>query len=133
MKRIYLFVIVAVSLLHSACDMNNPTKNFEGVWEPNIGEKVEAPDLFVITSDSIKAIEKETGLEHYQSHYKFVKDSIIELERTWLGHSDSEWYVSEQYMYFEENNNLIIKYFEPVSPISQIFPNYAILRMKRHH
>ena len=46
----------------AACNTNEPIKKYVGVWEP---VRYEDCDIFVITSDSIKAVQNETGLEHY--------------------------------------------------------------------
>ena len=132
MKKILLFAIPVLFL--AACQTNYPTKAFEGLWEP-IG--YEDCDIFVISSDSIKAIQSNTKQEHYQCHYKVLRDSIVELERTWmwkladgvvLKPSDV---TSEAYMYIDKEQHLIIKYFLPESELSQNYPNYTHLKLKR--
>ena len=134
MKKIIFFAIM--SLLLVACNKNEPQKVHIGVWEP-VDSGV---DLFVITADSIKAIQIDTKAEHYQCHYRIINDSVAELERSWLKEylnlppSDfhPEQYLHEEVkMYFDKEGYLIINPFWG-GVLEQIYPNYAILKLKRH-
>ena len=135
-----LFIFATISVILSACNKNEPTKAFEGVWEPFLCEECVIPDLFVITSDSIKAIQCDTKEEHYQCHYKVLRDSIVELERCWIieelesmqrPYNPSD-YISEEYMYVDNEGFLIIRKFWMGNEISQIYPNYTQLKLRRY-
>ena len=136
MRKSVLFAILAV--LFAACNTNEPAKAFIGTWEP-VG--YETYDTFVITSDSIKAIKCDTKEEHYQAHYKVLRDSVIELERCWLerqyknaGPSDwnpEEYFFTEAKMYIDGEGCLVIEPFDYGSLLVEIKPNYAILKLKK--
>ena len=137
--KFFLFAMVAV--FFAACNSNEPTRKFVGTWDP---VPYEGYDLFVITADSIKAIDCDTKEEHYQCHYKMLRDNVAKLERCWLieesknhDSSDSDWqpeqyFYAEVKMYIDKNGYLIIKPFNPGSVLSQTSPNYAELKLKRH-
>ena len=138
MKKILLF---AMLFLLAACNSNEPNKAFIGKWEP---VRYEEYDVFVITSDSIKAINCDTKEEHYQCHYKILHDSIAELERCWLeklaegrdttiqkDYHPELYFVEEVEMYIDDQGYLIIRPFTPDSPIDNGCPNYAWLTLKK--
>ena len=137
MKKLFLFTIVA--MLFAACT-SEPTRKFIGVWEPVGYEKY---DRFVISSDTIKAVQCETGLEHLQTHYKILRDSVVELERCWLEekakgwdttHSDfhpEEFFFEEVEMYIDKDGFLNIKPFGFYGPLEQASPLYPWLKLRR--
>ena len=137
MKKILLF---AMLFLLAACNSNEPNKAFIGKWDP-VG--YEGVDVFVITSDSIKAIQCDTKEEHYQCHYKILHDSIAELERCWLkettqginsSQSDlnpEQFYIAEVQMYLDKEGYLVIHPFDIVGELSQIVPNYTFLKLRK--
>ena len=134
MKRINLFLIAAVTLLLAACNTNEPTKAYEGVWEPVLFDGIEVPDLFIISSDSIKAYSIQLKEEYYQCHYKVVGKDIVELERCWAkqnNYPESLW-KAEVSMYIDEQDQLVIKDFDPSIELHQNYPNYANLKLRRH-
>lgn len=135
MKKIFI-LLTLIAAIFAACNSNEPEKKFVGTWDP-VGSDC---DVFVITSDSIKAIQNETGLEHYQAHYKMLRDSVAELERCWLGENHSgldfhpeDYFVAEVKMYIDKDGYLIIQPFDTGSPLSQQYPNYAWLKLKKHN
>lgn len=137
MKKILLF---AMLFLLAACNSNEPNKAFIGKWEP-VG--YEEYDVFVITSDSIKAINCDTKEEHYQCHYKILHDSIAELERCWLeklaedkdttqsDFNPEQFYIAEVQMYLDKEGYLVIHPFDIVGELSQIVPNYTFLKLRK--
>ena len=137
-SRIILCVVVLA--FFAECKINEPKKAFAGVWSP---VRYETVDKFVITSDSIKAIHCEDGQEHYQTYYKVLRDSVVLLERCWLEarwqgydstHLDwhpEEYFFTEAQMYIDKNGYLIIRPFDIESPLSQVSPNYADLKLKK--
>ncbi len=138
MKTCKLFLFAVMALVLASCESNNsPTKKFVGTWEP---VKFEDCDLFVITSDSIKAIKLDTQEEHYQCHYKMLTDSTAELERTWLKSYDTsdirdfhpEQFIYEDVkMYIDKDGYLIIDPFWG-GVLENIYPNYASLKLRKH-
>ena len=126
MKKYLLFAIMAVVL--GACNNNAPTSKYVGIWEPATNLVY---DKFIISADSIKAVQSGTGLEHFQAHYKILRDGVAELERCWLedmakNHdlSQGDWN-PEQY-FFDEVQMYIPDY------LSQKVPNYSRLKLKRY-
>jgi len=130
MKKYQLLSLVILAFMFAACSTNEPENAFTGVWEYILpgGEKSTC-DLFVITSDSIKAIDCQTQEEHYHAHYTFLRDSVIELERCWLK-GVSPLYNAEAQMYFDEDKYLIISPFD--FDIAQTARNYSKLKLKKH-
>ena len=138
MKKLCILAVTAVLLV--ACETNHPSKAFIGTWEP-VG--YEEYDIFIITSDSIKAIQCDTKKEHYQSHYKILRDSVAELERCWLkettqginsSQSDlnsEQFYIAEVQMYLDKEGYLVIHPFDIVGELSQIVPNYTFLKLRK--
>lgn len=76
MKKFLFFALMAGLLC--SCNNNEPTSKFVGVWEPATNLVY---DKFIISADSIKAVQSGTGLEHFQAHYKILRDGVAELER----------------------------------------------------
>ena len=135
MKKCILFAFLAMWL--AACNVSEPNKAFVGIWEP--GETY--VDLFVISSDSIKAIHCNDGRESFQSHYKMVADSIAKLERCWLkimqeqNHEfefEDSQLTENVYMYFDEEGYLIIPNYDCTATLNHASPNYSNLKLKRH-
>ena len=134
MKKLFLFTVAA--MIFAACTTSEPTRKFIGVWEP-VG--YENCDRFVISSDTIKAVQCETGLQHYQCHYKILRDSVVELERCWMkdiagddfDYQASPDYVSEEYMYIDQQGYLIIRCFMLYGELCELYPNYSHLKLKR--
>ena len=121
--KFFLFSVLA--LLFAACNNNEPSNAFVGTWETVVPEGEKIYDIFVITSDSIKAI----NAEQYHAHYKILRDSVIELERCWMP-KDYEKYISEAQMYFDESGYLIIQPFDLT--IAQNYPTYVSLKLTKH-
>ena len=127
-----------------ACSNNEPKRAFEGTWEP-VG--YEECDVFVVTTDSIKAVSCDTHEDHYQCYYHMVRDSVAQLERTWLieaqRRSDSlqgDWdvrrhFYAEVQMYLDKEGYLIIHPYDYHSEwdLSQVvyYPDYRKLKLKR--
>jgi len=124
MKKVYLCLVIAVLGL-AACGTNEPIKVFEGVWDPVGYEEV---DQFFITSDSIKAININTGKTHHQCYYKVLRDSVAELKRSWW---EPETAVEVQ-MYINKEGILFINPFGTEGELAEIYPNYTILRLRKH-
>ena len=120
-----LFIIGLMGILLIACNTVEPTKKYVGVWEP-VG--YEDCDMFVITPDSIKAVQNETRIEHYQTHYEILNDSVARLERS---RSGSSVVFEEVAMYIDKEGYLIIRPFTTGSPLSEEYPNYAWLKLKK--
>ena len=120
-----LFLLSLMAIMLAACNTNEPTKKYVGVWEP---VRYEDCDIFVITSDSIKAVQNETGLEHYQTHYEVLNDSVARLERSRTGASVV---FEEVAMYIDKEGYLIIRPFTTGSPLSLEYPNYAWLKLRK--
>ncbi len=140
-SKFFLFAIVALVLV--ACNNNEPAQSFEGTYKI-LNESSQSTSIAVITADSIKLFlesrEKYQYNLRYQSHYTVNGDSTIELERCWLKITaentpdfwyNEEEYITTEYMYFDKDGNLIIKYFDRATMLAQIFPNYAILKLQR--
>ena len=138
MKNYLNFMLMAViATILVSCGSNSPEQNksFVGTWEPVLYEGFEIPDLFIITSDSIKAIRCKTQEEHYQCHYQILREGVIELERCWFKQYNANAvnepdYIVESEMYFDKNGYLIINPF--TSEITQRYPNYFNLKLRRH-
>ena len=135
MRKSIVFALIAVIFI--ACNGNDPTIKYVGAWEV-----VEGEDTFIITKDSIKAIQNGTGLEHYQSHYTIIRNGVAELERCWMeeeakNHEPSEYWHPELYffdevqIYFDKDGFLIIDPFDIPDYLSNKFPNYSRLILKR--
>ena len=140
-SKFFLFAIVALALV--ACNNNEPAQSFEGTYKI-LNESSQSTSIAVITADSIKLFlesrEKYQYNLRYQSHYTVNGDSTIELERCWMRNwreddSDLSYegkdYITTEYMYFDKDGYLIIKYFDSATMLAQIFPNYAILKLQR--
>lgn len=140
-SKFFLFAVVALVLV--ACNNNEPAQSFEGTYKI-LNESSQSTSIAVITADSIKLFlesrEKYQYNLRYQSHYTVNGDSTIELERCWLKITaentpdfwyNEEEYITTEYMYFDKDGNLIIKYFDRATMLAQIFPNYAILKLQR--
>ncbi len=140
-SKFFLFAIVALVLV--ACNNNEPAQSFEGTYKV-MNSRSESSDIAVITADSIKlfleSADKYKYNLRYQSHYTVNGDSTVELERCWMRNwreddSDLSYegkgYITTEYMYFDKDGNLIIKYFDRATMLAQIFPNYAILKLQR--
>ena len=140
-SKFFLFAVVALVLV--ACNNNEPAQSFEGTYKI-LNEGSQSTSIAVITADSIKLFlesrEKYQYNLRYQSHYTVNGDSTIELERCWMKNwreddSDLSYegkgYITTEYMYFDKDGNLIIKYFDRATMLAQIFPNYAILKLQR--
>ena len=126
--KLFLLSVFTIALM--ACERNNPSQAFVGTWEP-VG--YEECDIFVITSDSIKAITCDTKEEHLQSHYTMLNDSIAKLERTWLMSPDisSDLFYAEVPMYIDNEGYLIIKNFHIVGELFHVYPNYTHLKLRK--
>ena len=134
-------LFAAVVAMCVACNSNEPEKAFVGVWSPC---GYEMYDKFVITSDSIKAIGCEDSQEHYQAHYKMLRDSVALLERCWMevkwqgfDSSNSDWHPEEYFfaevkMYIDKDGYLIIRPFDLEDYLSQKYPNYSELKLRRY-
>ena len=120
-----LFLLSLMAIMLAACNTNEPTKKYVGVWEP---VRYEDCDIFVITSDSIKAVQNETRLEHYQTHYEVLNDSVARLERSRTGASVV---FEEVAMYIDKEGYLIIRPFTTGNPLSLEYPNYAWLKLRK--
>ena len=140
-SKFFLFAIVALVLV--ACNNNEPAQSFEGTYKI-LNEGSQSTSIAVITADSIKLFLESDGKYkynlRYQSHYTVNGDSTVELERCWLKITaentpdfwyNEEEYITTEYMYFDKDGNLIIKYFDRATMLAQIFPNYAILKLQR--
>lgn len=140
-SKFFLFAVVALVLV--ACNNNEPAQSFEGTYKI-LNESSQSTSIAVITADSIKLFlesrEKYQYNLRYQSHYTVNGDSTIELERCWMRNwreddSDLSYegkdYITTEYMYFDKDGYLIIKYFDSATMLAQIFPNYAILKLQR--
>ena len=137
----YLFLaILAVILV--GCDANIPTKKYVGTWEP-VG--YEGCDVFVITTDSIKAIQCTSKEEHYQSHYKMLRKDVAELERCWLENHDysgsdfnpEQFFFAEVKMYIDKEGHLIIKPFDYLGGEYDMsngvrYPDYGTLKLRKY-
>ena len=141
-SKFFLFAIVALVLV--ACNNNEPASSFEGTYKIMNNGDLRPTSIAVITADSIKLFLESDGKYkynlRYQSHYTVNGDSTIELERCWMRNwreddSDLSYegkgYITTEYMYFDKDGNLIIKYFDRATMLAQIFPNYAILKLQR--
>ena len=129
-----LFIYAAIAVILSSCNLNEPTKAFEGVWEPVLIEGVEVPDLFIISSDSIKAYNFQLEREYYQCNYKVIKRNLIELERCWAENSGrpESFLKAKVPMYIDKQGHLIIEDFDPSIELQQNYPNYANLKLQKH-
>ena len=137
MKKYILFLAFIVGVM--SCNTHGPGnyKSYVGTWEPILGENLEIPDIFVITSDSIKAINCKTKKVHYQCHYKILRSGVVELERCWLTQENMDafkesYYVVESEMYIDPQGYLIISPFDNIAPACQVYPNYANLKLRKH-
>lgn len=128
------FILATIAVILSACNLNEPTKAFEGVWEPVLIEGVEVPDLFIISSDSIKVYNFQLEREYYQCHYKVIRRNLIELERCWAENSGrpESFLKAKVPMYIDKQGYLIIEDFDPSIQLQQNYPNYANLKLQRH-
>jgi len=134
MKTLKLLILAVVAMILAACNTNEPTKAFEGTWVPVVFEDVNIPDVFIITSDSIKGILYKEKIEYYFCHYKVVRKGVVELERCWAkqrNFPETFWFAKVP-MYIDEQGYLIIEDFDPSIELEQIYPNYANLKLKKY-
>ena len=140
MKVSRSILFAACILSFAACNSDySGSKEFIGVWHP-VG--YEDCDTFVITSDSIKAIQCVTGKERYQSHYKMRNRRQAELKRCWLEEMlkdadalesrDIETEIfAEVTMYINQDGYLIITPFDVTGELVQTYPNYTNLKLAK--
>ena len=141
MKKVFLLTLIAGVL--ASCNTNSPTKAYEGVWEVMKGQ-----DSVIVLNDSSryvigyssyydnvvitsKTMTASSQTDKYEYHYRILRDSIIELERTFLNDPTRQDYVVETKMYFNKDKHLIIENFS-LGDISQIAPpTYRPVMLKR--
>lgn len=141
--KVSRFILSAACILFFAACNNDysGSKEFIGIWHP-VG--YEDCDTFVITNDSIKAIQCVTEKEHYQCYYKMLSKRQAELKRCWLEEilkdndapesSDMAADISaEVTMYIDQDGCLIIRPFDVAGELEQVYPNYANLKLAKQN
>ena len=137
MKKYCLFILAALAF--AACNTNNPAKPYEGTWEPQEGYFkyiiFENGDIYSpiystfykkvkISSDQMIAFDSES--KEYVYNYKFLRDSVIELEATFQPEGTLPARFVETRMYFDSAKYLIIEDF-----CVTIFSQYAPVKLKK--
>ncbi len=140
MKKVFLLTLIAGL---ASCNTNSPTKAYEGVWEV-----MKDQDSVIVLNDSTryvigyssyydnvvitsKTMTATSQTDKYEYHYRILRDSIIELERTFLNDPTRQDYVVETKMYFNKDKHLIIENFS-LGDISQVSPpTYRPVMLKR--
>ena len=138
MKKYCLFVLAALAF--AACNTNSPTKSYEGTWEPQEGYfkyiVYENGDIYSpmystfykkvkITSDQMIAFDSES--KQYLYNYKFLRDSVIELEATFRPEGTLPARFIETRMYFDSAHYLIVEKFDPCNWVGV----YAPVKLKK--
>lgn len=138
MKKYQLLSFAVLAFILVACNTNSPTKPYEGTWSVMEGQTypyIYGDDTLghfaystyyktiVISSNKMIATRRSDANIRHEYHYRVLRDSIIELERTYLQSPERPDYKLETRMYFDENHHLIIeKFCEAEHNMTQVLP-----------